>query len=527
MSFETAAKRMSADVLSFAAGSSSLKKGESLRDTVETIEAIGIDAVIIRHASSGVPARVAGWVDHCSVVNAGDGWHQHPTQALLDLYTVRQALGGGDAGMTAFEGLQVLIVGDIRHSRVARSQVTGYAALGAEVTLVAPATLLPPSLEGWPVAAVSHRLDEVLEKADVVSLLRVQSERGSGAFVPTLREYTAGFGLTARRAATLPPGALILHPGSDRPRRRDRLRRRRAARLAHHRAGEQRGGRPHGGAVPPARPGPGGRDPPWLNAPTRTTGASRPSTVVLRGGTVVDQTGERVADVLVVGDRVTEVGPIDSPPKGARVLDAGGCVVAPGLVDLHTHLRQPGREEAETVETGARAASLGGFTAVVAMPNTEPALDSAESVRTVLALAASGPRPRWRWPGPSPWAGPASGWLRWPSWPGSGVRHLHRRRDRGAVGRADAPGPRVRQRARGDPGPALRGRLPGRRRGHARGGLVQPAGHPGHAGAGRGGHGGPGPGPGAGRPAAASTSSTSPRPARSSWCAGPRPRAWP
>ena len=213
MSFETAAKRMSADVLSFAAGSSSLKKGESLRDTVETIEAIGIDAVIIRHASSGVPARVAGWVDHCSVVNAGDGWHQHPTQALLDLYTVRQALGGGDAGLTGFEGLQVLIVGDIRHSRVARSQVTGYAALGAEVTLVAPATLLPPSLEGWPVTAVSHRLDEVLEKADVVSLLRVQSERGSGAFVPTLREYTAGFGLTARRAATLQPGALILHPG--------------------------------------------------------------------------------------------------------------------------------------------------------------------------------------------------------------------------------------------------------------------------------------------------------------------------
>ena len=213
MSFETAAKRMSADVLSFAAGSSSLKKGESLRDTVETIEAIGIDAVIIRHASSGVPARVAQWVDHCSVINAGDGWHQHPTQALLDLYTVRQALGGEDAGLTRFEGLQVLIVGDIRHSRVARSQVTAYAALGAEVTLVAPVTLLPPSLEGWPVVAVSHRLDDVLEKADVVSLLRVQSERGSGAFVPTLREYTAGFGLTSRRAAQLQPEALILHPG--------------------------------------------------------------------------------------------------------------------------------------------------------------------------------------------------------------------------------------------------------------------------------------------------------------------------
>ncbi len=213
MSFETAAKRMSADVLSFAAGSSSLKKGESLRDTVETIEAIGIDAVIIRHASSGVPARVAGWIDHCAVINAGDGWHQHPTQALVDLYTVRQALGGGDSGLTRFVGLQVLIVGDIRHSRVARSQVTGYAALGAEVTLVAPATLLPPSLEGWPIAGVSHRLDDVLEKADVVSLLRVQSERGSGAFVPTLREYTAGFGLTGRRAALLRPEAVILHPG--------------------------------------------------------------------------------------------------------------------------------------------------------------------------------------------------------------------------------------------------------------------------------------------------------------------------
>ena len=213
MSFETAAKRMSADVLSFAAGSSSLKKGESLRDTVETVEAIGIDAMIVRHASSGVPAQIANWVDHCVVINAGDGWHQHPTQALLDLFTVRQALGGGDEGLARFEGLQVVIVGDIRHSRVARSQIGAYAAVGAEVTLVAPRTLLPPSLEGWPVAAVTQDLDDVLEKADVVSLLRVQSERGSGEFVPTLREYTSQFGLTARRAAVLRPEAIILHPG--------------------------------------------------------------------------------------------------------------------------------------------------------------------------------------------------------------------------------------------------------------------------------------------------------------------------
>lgn len=213
MSFETAAKRMSADVLSFAAAASSLKKGESLRDTVETIEAIGIDAVIIRHASSGVPARVAGWLRRGSVINAGDGWHQHPTQALADLYTVRAARGGGDSGLDRLSGLRVVIVGDVRHSRVARSLVTAYATVGAEVTLAAPPTLLPPSLEGWPVAAVTHDLDGVLPKADVVSLLRVQAERGSGDFVPSLREYTAGFGLTARRVTLLEPDAVILHPG--------------------------------------------------------------------------------------------------------------------------------------------------------------------------------------------------------------------------------------------------------------------------------------------------------------------------
>ena len=213
MSFETAAKQMSADVLSFSAGSSSVKKGESLRDTIETIQAIGMDAVIIRHSSSGVPARVAEWVDHCAVVNAGDGWHQHPTQALLDLYTVRQSLGGGDEGTDAFDGLRVTIVGDIRHSRVARSQITAYAALGAKVTLVAPATLLPPSLEGWPIAGVNHDLDSVLADTDVISLLRLQAERGSGAYVPTMREYSAGYSLTARRALQLPPDAIILHPG--------------------------------------------------------------------------------------------------------------------------------------------------------------------------------------------------------------------------------------------------------------------------------------------------------------------------
>ncbi|MHB1848175.1 MAG: aspartate carbamoyltransferase catalytic subunit [Acidimicrobiales bacterium] len=205
LSFETAAKRLSADVLSFSAASSSVKKGESVRDTVETIEAMGMDALVVRHASAGVPVQVSRWVKRCKVVNGGDGWHEHPTQALLDCFTVRQARG-------AIGGLRVLVVGDVRHSRVARSQVLAYSALGASVTLVAPSSLLPPSLEGWPVE-VAEDLDATLPEADVVSLLRLQAERGSGAFVPSLREYTARYGLTARRAALLAPGALVTHPG--------------------------------------------------------------------------------------------------------------------------------------------------------------------------------------------------------------------------------------------------------------------------------------------------------------------------
>ncbi|MDA8074390.1 MAG: aspartate carbamoyltransferase catalytic subunit [Actinomycetota bacterium] len=205
LSFETAAKRLSADVLSFSAASSSVKKGESIRDTVETIEAMGMDALVVRHASAGVPAQVSRWVKRCKVVNGGDGWHEHPTQALLDCFTVRQVRG-------ALEGLRVLVVGDVRHSRVARSQVLAYRSLGASVTLVAPPSLLPPSLEGWPVE-VAEDLDAALPGADVVSLLRLQAERGSGAFVPSLREYTARFGLTARRAALLAPDAVVTHPG--------------------------------------------------------------------------------------------------------------------------------------------------------------------------------------------------------------------------------------------------------------------------------------------------------------------------
>jgi len=216
LSFETAAKRLSSDVLSFSVSNSSVKKGESLRDTVETIEAMGIDGLIVRHPSSGAPHQVARWAERAHVINAGDGWHEHPTQALLDCFTVRQVLaeraGTEPGGTSCFEDLGVLILGDIRHSRVARSQILAYHALGARVTLAAPGSLLPPSLEGWPVI-VAADLDAALAEADVVSLLRLQAERGSGAFVPSLREYTANWGLTRRRVGLLAEGAIVTHPG--------------------------------------------------------------------------------------------------------------------------------------------------------------------------------------------------------------------------------------------------------------------------------------------------------------------------
>ena len=204
LSFETAARRLSADTMNFTVGTSAVSKGESLRDTVETIAAMGVDAIVVRHGSAGVPWQVAAW-SGVSVVNAGDGWHEHPTQALLDCYTVRQRRG-------TLQGLRVAIVGDVKHSRVARSDVLAFTALGAEVVLVGPPTLLPPSLEGWPVS-VSHDLDGELPKADVVYLLRLQRERMDEALLPSLREYTTFYGMTRRRAAMLQEDALVMHPG--------------------------------------------------------------------------------------------------------------------------------------------------------------------------------------------------------------------------------------------------------------------------------------------------------------------------
>ncbi len=206
ISFEAAAKRLSADVINFAAKGSSLSKGESLKDTALTLEAMGADAVVVRHSASGAPHRLAnsGWV-RSSVVNAGDGTHEHPTQALLDAFTMWRHLG-------SLDGRRVAVVGDVLHSRVARSNALLLRTLGAEVTLVSPPTLLPVGIESWPVET-SYDLDAVLPKADVVMMLRVQRERMHGGFFPTAREYSRRYGLDGRRMATLQDHTIVMHPG--------------------------------------------------------------------------------------------------------------------------------------------------------------------------------------------------------------------------------------------------------------------------------------------------------------------------
>lgn len=204
LSFELAAKRLSAEVMNFAARGSSVSKGESFKDTALTLDAMGVDCVVVRSHSAGAPLQLAEWLD-VPILNAGDGAHQHPTQALLDVFTMRQHLGD-------LADRHVVIAGDILHSRVARSEVQALRLAGANVTIVAPPTLRPPTIESWPVNTADV-LDDVLETADVVYLLRVQRERMHGAYFPSVREYARWWGMDDQRAARLRPHALVMHPG--------------------------------------------------------------------------------------------------------------------------------------------------------------------------------------------------------------------------------------------------------------------------------------------------------------------------
>ena len=210
ISFESAAKRLSADVINFSAKGSSVSKGESLKDTAQTLQAMGADAVVIRHGASGAAQRLAdsGWIS-ASVINAGDGTHEHPTQALLDAYTIRSKF---PEFQKSFKGLRVALVGDILHSRVARSNVLLLTKLGANVTLVAPPTLIPVGVIDWDVK-VSYDLDSVLKEVDVLMMLRVQSERMANSFFPSEREYSRGYGLDITRLNSLSPNSIVMHPG--------------------------------------------------------------------------------------------------------------------------------------------------------------------------------------------------------------------------------------------------------------------------------------------------------------------------
>src|SRR5205809_853897 len=305
ISFEFAEKRRSADTVNVAASGSAVQKGETLVDTAKNLEAMRIDMVVIRHPSSGA-AQFLGNRIRSNVINAGDSKHEHPTQGLLDLLTIRDKHG-------RIEGLKVCLVGDILHSRVARSNIWGLSKLGAEVGVCGPDTLMPRGIEELGVCRF-RRIEEAIEWADVLNVLRLQLERMEAGFIPSLREYFRVFGVTVERLDKVPRALVLL------------------------------------------------------------------------GGRVIDPSRDldQPADVLIQDGKIAGLGASLGTPDGAEVRDVRGKVVAPGLVDVHVHLREPGNEDVETIATGARAAAAGGFTAVCAMPNTDPVTDNQAAVGFIV-----------------------------------------------------------------------------------------------------------------------------------------------
>ena len=399
MAFEMAAKRLSADVISFDANASSTTKGETLRDTAQNIQALNADMIVLRHSAAGSPLYLSRLLN-IPVINAGDGAHEHPTQALLDTFTMKEHLG-------SLKGRKVVILGDMLFSRVARSNIWALTKLEADVTLVGPSTLVPHWFTDLGVK-VSHDLKSALADAEVVMLLRIQHERQTSSHFPSLGEYTSMFGLNKTRASWLNPKAIIMHPGPDQPRRRDRQRTRRLQPQRHPGAGAQRHRRAHGalylcaGGQPEAVLTPP-KAKPKFQFPRKTDGRTfpaRPESGALRcwmcrlspfPGTwnwnlefphdSLWITNARVIDPppgampWATSSSPTANSQPASPPsrsKLAQKIDAHGLIACPGLVDIHVHLREPGQTHKETIQTGSWAAAAGGFTTVVCMPNTVP-----------------------------------------------------------------------------------------------------------------------------------------------------------
>ena len=467
ISFEVAAKRLSADVINFSAKGSSVSKGESLKDTAWTLQAMGADIVVCRHSSSGAPKRLSNWVAG-HVINAGDGTHEHPTQALLDAYTLRRHLGDL-AGRRVVDRRRraALPGGPVQRAAAGHPRRRGHPGGAAHAAA--------GRCRGWP-ATVDYDLDTALVGADAVMMLRVQRERMGGAFFPTEQEYSRGYGLDRRRSALLAPHGLVLHPG---PMNRGMEIAPEVADGAGSVIVEQvANGVTMRMAVLYA-----------LSGEDRDDRRQCGTAVLIRGARPY---GEEAADVLLAGGVIARSAPAAGTIRGRRRrdrLDGAGLVLLPGLVDLHTHLREPGREDAETVETGSAAAALGGYTAVFAMPNTDPTADTAGVVEQVwrigrgvglvdvqpIGAVTVGRR------GERLAELGRDGELRGP---GPGVLRRRRLRVRPA---ADAPRAGVRQGVRRGDRAARAGAAAHRRRADARGRGVRPARHDRLAGGRRGG----------------------------------------
>ena len=363
ISFELAALRLSADVINISAATSSLTKGETLKDTGRNIEALHTDILVLRHSSAGAPQFLASGSGQC---DQRRGWRARaPTQALLDLFTIREKRG-------QIAGLRVAIIGDILFSRVARSNIFGLTKLGAQVTLIGPSTLIPREFEELGVA-VSHKIDDVLSDADVVNLLRIQHERQRKEYFPGIGEYTGPVRADQRTGKMLKPDRLIMHPGpinrgveidsevAD-------------SRRASSSIKSERPRRSHGCSVFVRRD----RD---VTTPT----------IIIRNGRIIDPANKRdeVADLAIVNGKIAQKS--EGRGQKSEEIDAQGLIVAPGLIDSHVHLREPGFSHKETIATGARAAAAGGFATVVCMPNTSPVADNPSTIAWIKDRAEAKP----------------------------------------------------------------------------------------------------------------------------------------